>query len=44
MPALKIAVLPNQHAYGRADANAVPKPDHLLPHLNPDWFTFLVEA
>jgi len=21
-----------------------PKPYHLLPHLNPDWFTFLVLA
>ena len=25
-------------AYGPADATAIPKPDHLLPHLNPDWF------
>jgi len=24
-------------AYGPADATAVPKPRHLLPHLNPDW-------
>jgi len=31
-------------AYGPADATAVPKPHHLLPHLNPDWFTFLVPA
>jgi len=23
--------------YGPADATAIPKPDHLLPHLNPDW-------
>ena len=23
---------------GPADANAIPKPHHLLPHLNPDWF------
>jgi len=21
-----------------------PKPHHFLPHLNPDWFTFLVPA
>jgi len=25
-------------AYGPADAAAIPKPHHLLPHLNPDWF------
>ena len=25
-------------AYGPADATAIPKPHHLLPHLNPDWF------
>ena len=25
-------------AYGPADAIAIPKPHHLLPHLNPDWF------
>jgi len=25
-------------AYGPADATAIPKPRHLLPHLNPDWF------
>ena len=25
-------------AYGPADATATPKPRHLLPHLNPDWF------
>jgi len=31
-------------AYGPADATAVPKPHHLLPHLNPDWFAFLVPA
>ena len=24
--------------YGPADASAIPKPCHLLPHLNPDWF------
>ena len=24
--------------YGPAAATAVPKPHHLLPHLNPDWF------
>ena len=29
-------------AYGPADATAVPKPHHLLPHLNTDWFAFLV--
>jgi len=29
-------------AYGPADATAIPKPPHLLPHLNSDWFTFLV--
>ena len=26
------------YAYGPADATAIPKPHHLLPHLNPDWF------
>ena len=31
-------------AYGPADATAVPKPRHLLPHLHPDWFTFLIPA
>jgi len=25
-------------AFGPADANAIPKPHHLLPHLNPDLF------
>ena len=25
-------------AYGPADATAIPKPHHLLPHWNPDWF------
>ena len=25
-------------AYGLADATAIPKPYHLLHHLNPDWF------
>jgi len=25
-------------AYGPADAIVFPKPYHLLPHLNPDWF------
>jgi len=25
-------------AYGPADATAISKPHHLLPHLNPDWF------
>jgi len=25
-------------AYGPADAAAIPKPHHLLPHINPDWF------
>ena len=25
-------------AYGPADATTVPKPYHLLPHLNSDWF------
>ena len=24
--------------YGPADATVIPKPRHLLPHLNPDWF------
>ena len=24
--------------YGPADATAIPKPHHLLHHLNPDWF------
>ena len=26
-------------AYGPADATAIPEPHHLLPHLNPDWFS-----
>ena len=25
-------------AYGPADASAIPKSRHLLPHLNSDWF------
>ena len=25
-------------AYGSVDATAIPKPHHLLPHLNPHWF------
>ena len=25
-------------AFGPADATAIQKPHHLLPHLNPDWF------
>ena len=25
-------------AYGPADATDIPKPHHLLPHFNPDWF------
>jgi len=25
-------------AYGPADATAIPKPRHLLPDLNPEWF------
>jgi len=25
-------------AYRPVDATAIPKPHHLLPHLNPDWF------
>ena len=25
-------------AYGSADVAAIPKPRHLLPHLNADWF------
>jgi len=29
-------------AYGPADATAILKHHHLLPHLNPDWFSFLV--
>jgi len=31
-------------ACGPADATAIPKPHHLLPHLNPDWLTFLAPA
>ena len=31
-------------AYGPVDATVIPKPQHLLPHLNPDLFTFLVPA
>jgi len=27
-------------SYGPADASAIPKPHHLLPRLNPDWFYF----
>jgi len=26
-------------AYGPANATAIPKPHHLLLHLNPDWFS-----
>ena len=29
-------------AYGQANATAISKLHHFLPHLNPDWFTFLV--
>ena len=25
-------------AYGPADATAIPKPNLLVPHLNPEWF------
>jgi len=31
-------------AYGPADATDIPKPDHLLPHLNPDWFYWLIQV
>jgi len=31
-------------AYGPADATAIPKPHHLLPHLNADRFALLVLA
>jgi len=34
-------------AYGLADATVIPKPHHLLPHLNPDCFSvfaFLIPA
>jgi len=31
-------------AYGPANATAIPKAHHLLPPVNPDWFTFLVVA
>jgi len=31
-------------AYGPADATVSQKPHHLLPHLNQEWFTFLVPA
>jgi len=31
-------------AYGPADVSTVPKPNHLLLHLNLDWFCFLVPA
>ena len=27
-------------AYGPADVTAIPKPNHLLPYLNPDWFPY----
>jgi len=30
--------------YGPADVTAIPKPHHLLPHLNPDWFYFFVTS
>jgi len=30
--------LVQQGAYEPADATAIPKHYHLLPHLNPDWF------
>ena len=31
-------------AYSPADATAIPKPHHLLPHINRDWFTLLLSA
>jgi len=31
-------------AYGLFDATAIPKPHHLLPHLNPDWFYLSVTS
>jgi len=31
-------------AYGPADATAISKPHQPLTHLNPDWFTFLVQT
>ena len=37
-----LSVRSTMFAYGPADATAIPKPPHLLPHLNSDWFTFLV--
>ena len=35
---LSLSKLYRLFAYGPADATATPKPHHLLPHLNPDWF------
>ena len=29
--------------YDQADSTAIRKPHHLLPHLNPNWFTFLYQ-
>ena len=31
-------------AYGPADAASIPKPHHLLPHLNADWFYRLTQV
>ena len=31
-------------AYGPADAAAISKPHHLLPHLNPYWFYLLTQV
>ena len=30
--------------YGPADATSIPKPYHLVRHLNPHWFTYVVLA
>jgi len=34
----------DRFAYRPVDATAIPEPRHLLPHLNPDGFYFLVPA
>ena len=32
------------HIVTPADATAIPKPHHLLPHINRGWFTLLLPA
>ena len=33
----RVVICLERGAYGQADATAIPKPHHLLPHLNPDY-------